>query len=67
MPAEKGWPDGQKEHAWKMQSGLGMRKEAVLPEPLGRGDGAQAGDFLFPTIAPTPSRRLLLTIITSPI
>lgn len=56
---EKGWEEGRKEHAGKMLSDLRMRKEAVLSEPLGRGDGAQAGDILFPTIAP-PLRRLLL-------
>lgn len=48
----------------KTQPDLGMRKEAVLSEPLEGDDGAQAGDILFPTIAPPqPS----LTIITSPI
>lgn len=36
----------------KMQSNVGMRKEIVLLAPLGGGDGAQAGDILFPTIAP---------------
>lgn len=56
---EKSWPEGRKEHAWEVRSDVGMRQEAVLPEPLGGGVGAQASDILFPTIAPPP-RRLLL-------
>lgn len=52
---EKSWPEGRKEHAWEVRSDVGMRQEAVLPEPLGGGVGAQASDILFPTIAPPPA------------
>lgn len=37
--------EGLKQHAGKMQSDVGMRKEAVLLEPLREGGGAQAGDI----------------------